>query len=46
MQEDKHVDDGSQRKLTMHYYVLVVKKYEATAGYNETLRGQVGAELL
>lgn len=30
----------------MHHYVPAVKKYEATAGYNESLRGQLGAVLL
>lgn len=34
---------GVQRKFKMHHYVAAVKKYEATAGYSEALRGQVGA---
>ena len=37
---------GFHRKFTIHHYVLAVKKYEATAGYNKSLRGQVGAVLL
>lgn len=36
----------SSQWFTIFHYALAAKKYEATVGYNEPLRGQVGAVLL